>query len=146
MKPFIYILLISAFFVHCKTHLHIPAEYKGDQVIFGKGGGFTGRVNAYSLLDNGNLFSNPGDSLGVKYIGRIKQSKADQIFKTYTDLGLDKQKMNSPGNMYSFIEMHINSEKNKVQWGSNRENPTPEMKQFFTNLMHIVKTMEKSNI
>lgn len=120
----------------------MPGEFRGSKLTFGKGGGFTGRINTYCLLENGDLFKNSGDSLNVKYLGKLNRTKTDQIFKSFYLLGLDQQDIDSPGNMYSLIEMKDNSGVKKVQWGSAKEKPSDEMKIYFSNLMYAVKTLE----
>ena len=57
---FALLAVFSLFCCGCSTPQYTPLDYPYRQLRFGSGGGFTGEVNEYALLDNGQLFSKPG--------------------------------------------------------------------------------------
>jgi hypothetical protein len=70
---------------------------------FGHGGGFTGAVTTYILLDNGHIYS---DTLTNKAYTRLRKIGKDEATTLYADCEkLKTLKTDAPGNMYYFVTM-----------------------------------------
>lgn len=115
-----------------------PANYKKSILFFGQGGGFTGMVTTYALLDNGRFFKkNSLTHPEFEYIGRMARAETSQLFTNYTFLGLPSMTINDPGNIYYFVEYSLKKNNHRLTWGGS--NPAPEnLKLFYTLLYHFI--------
>lgn len=132
------LLILCIHIISCGTKKPVfdPTTTKTDYISFGKGGGFTGKVNRYYLNDSGEIFV-ASDSTFTK-ITTVSTEMTNQIFKNYTVLGLDKMILNDPGNKYYFIERNIGGEKQILTWGKNPLDNT-NISTYFDILMKPVK-------
>ena len=128
--------------ISCKTKKSIsPANYKGEMIVVGNGGGFTGISTSYFLLKNGEVFrSGMSDTSYIK-VGKIEKKIIDQQFSIYKDLHFQKVKLDDPGNRYHFMSIRQNGEENKLQWGrSELENPLIGV--YHDNIMKLIKSLQ----
>jgi hypothetical protein len=122
--------------------MQTPVDYKGEQIIFGNGGGFTGAVTSVALLDNGNLYRMGTSDTSYTYIGKLNENIYKNQFKTFTSLGLDKMKLDEPGNRYFFITKKSEGKVIKLQWGRTKlENPLPKL--YYDNMMSLIDKLDK---
>jgi len=132
-------LIISTLFIQCKTKDYMtPYEYEGRTISFGSGGGFTGKVLGYTLMDNGQIFQGTNLEGNVTALKKISKEKVTQCFNNYDRLGLAKLKIDSPGNMYQYVTMKDGDTTNKLTWGSMDANESKELRVFHANLMSLV--------
>ena len=116
-----------------------PETSDKEMIIFGTGGGFTGKVIKYIITTDGNMYSYNGTE--TSKIAKAPKAMTDQVFANYNNLGMAKMTLNEPGNKYSFIEYQKSGDKNKVVWGKNPlENKNVET--YFALLMNIVKKLK----
>src|SRR2546423_14715810 len=88
-----------------------------ENIQFGSGGGFTGRVTAYSLMQNGELkFSNTENDSVLKKIDSLTVQRIFEKAKI-----LSGYEYNRPENMYAFLEINKKYKKKEMQqrivWG-----------------------------
>ncbi len=151
---FRFLLITSSLilFSQCKTTQDYltPYEYEGRSISFGNGGGFTGKSVEYTLMDNGQIFKGLNKEGNVDMIKKISRDQVNQIFDTYDILGFDKLDVNSPGNMYFFVQMNIleseadhKVDNNKLVWGNYDSGESKELRIFHANLMSLVSKMTK---
>jgi hypothetical protein len=118
--------------------IRYPANYKKAILFFGQGGGFTGAVTTYALLDNGRVFKkNTLTQPEFIYMGKLTKSDTRQLFNNYTFLGLDTVQTGEPGNIYHFVEYQLKKTRHKLTWGG----PTPapaNLTLFYTLLNHYL--------
>ena len=134
---FVLMLLFSSF--GCASKL-TPLEYKGDQLHFGQGGGFTGDVNYFILLDDGRVFKKEvRDSSYILY-DTWKKTFVDQMFLNYESLALEKTDFYHPGNLYYFIEKHTrNLPVHRISWGQSGYTPDENIVTFYNLLYKSTK-------
>ena len=123
----------------------LPARYTFDklpdqQLRFGSGGGFSGALQEYVLLRNGQIFlfeTGPGkrDTFELQSL-----SKADTriLFGELDTLRLQKYDFNYPGNMSYFIRLTDEQTDQTVQWGDPRWAVRKEVSQFHSELTAIM--------
>ncbi len=139
---FVMVFCLSTFSCSTKKPIFDPNEAESDYILFGSGGGFTGKVNNYYLNKNGDVFL-PKDTTFVK-VSSVSEEMVNQIFKNYTVLGLDKMILNDPGNKYYFIERNINGQKQTLKWGNNPLDNN-NVKTYFDILMKPIKDESSEN-
>jgi hypothetical protein len=106
------LLSIATLLVFCKHTKYTADTMPKAQIRFGRGGGFTGMEQKYTLLSNGQLFDG-----GKTELDSAKKRVAKACFKTAEKLGLEKLAYTNPGNTYSFIEVPSGEGFNRISWG-----------------------------
>ena len=125
--------------VSCKTQHKTPYDYKGQQIIFGQGGGFTGQVTEYTLLENGQLFAGTNQEGFVDELKSLDKNLVKQIFGTCKDLGFDTLALDNPGNQYYYFITKEGDKTNKIQWGAGEKDLPKELNILFGNLKTLTK-------
>src|SRR5688500_84469 len=130
------LLLALAFIVTaaCSSSKLTPANYEGAQIHFGQGGGFTGNVSYYVLLDNGSLFQKQLLDSAYTHEATWKKKFTKQIFSNYDELNLDALAHSEPGNLYYFVEMHEDGKVHRLVWGNPGFTPSQKLVDFYNIL------------
>ncbi|MBT8231057.1 MAG: hypothetical protein HKN51_04755 [Saprospiraceae bacterium] len=142
--PFIAFVLFTLL-GSCKSTQFTPYNFEGVQLIFGQGGGFTGQVNEFTLLENGQLFAGTNQEGFVDELKPLDKNQSKQIFNISRDLGIEAIELDDPGNQYFYIIVKDGEKKNKLQWGANRQTMPNELKILFENLKNLTKQRVLSN-
>lgn len=114
-KPLI--LLASLLFVLSSCKTYSPDTYTEQQLIFGEGGGFTGEVSTYILLDNGRLFKQVGKDKQYELLQKVPGKMYKSVFQKVREMELMQKEFDHPGNLYKFIEIQEGAEKHTITWG-----------------------------
>jgi len=69
----------------------------------------------------------------------IDKKVAKQMFANFTDLGLDKEMIDDPGNMYYYIAKEVNGVNHKITWGADNVQASAIAKKYFMTLRSLVK-------
>lgn len=144
MKYFGCIFLLTCLvFSSCKTQEVLsPDEFEGSQLTLSHGGGFAGTYKTYKLLENGQLFKST-DKMGTTAPTKSLSSEAaKQIFSNYKVLGLDKEKMESYGNLNYSIIFKEGEKEHKLVWERGQKG-TEKLQLFYRNIMNQIKINNK---
>jgi len=130
-----YIFLLFAL-MSCKSKDYLtPYEYQGRIIHFGSGGGFTGKVSHFTLMDNGQVFEGIDKEGTVTVLKKLDKSVVEQVFDNYDKLNLKELRLDNPGNLYKFLRLN----NHKITWGGKGEVPR-ELDIFYAILMkHVDK-------
>lgn len=141
MRPIIYAIAILSFLLllSCKAQQYTLDNLPEKQLVFGKGGGITGAVDTYVLLENGQLFhSNSMTNEGNELEGAHKK-EAKEYYAKMKLLELSKMEFNHPGNTYFFLEEIDTTGTHKVVWGSNDHQAPEACENFYQELKELIK-------
>ena len=130
----ILLLLTLCIILACSTPKLSPIDYKGNQIHFGQGGGFTGNVNYYVILDDGRLFQKQLKDTSFSHLATWKRNFTHQLFTDYDQLELDTLAYSEPGNLYYFVEMHNEGKIHRSVWGKPGFNPSQKLVDFYNIL------------
>lgn len=123
-----------------------PEKYKKAILYFGHGGGFTGIVNTYALMENGRLFSQK--SLSDKtftQVTKLGRNQTAQIFSNYFFLGIPAIQLEDPGNIYKFVEYTRRQDRHRLTWGG--KIPVPDnLTLFYSNLISLIPTTQSKDL
>lgn len=134
-------LIFIVVFTACNKKTTLLSEYKGEKIIFGNGGGFSGAVSSILLLENGEIYRMGSSEKDYVLIGSLKKNITKNVFMTYETMGIQKMKLNEPGNRYFFITKVSDEKEYKIQWGKNKlDNNVPKI--FYDNMMKLVEQVE----
>lgn len=134
MHLFSFSLLIIL--LSCKSLPFHPDQSQNACLSFGNGGGFTGAVTEYFLLDNGKLYREEGGK--YEEVAVISQKNTKQMFNLYYSLNINKIFLDDPSNRYFFISYKNGGESHRIVWGGS-ELILPELKIYYDNLNHLAK-------
>lgn len=147
MKTTLQLLSIIAFsvllFTNCKTTGPIsPQKYEGKQIEFGSGGGFSGAIKSFTLLDDGTLFENIAFKDSSVVLLKVEKNLSDQIFANYEILKLAELSVNEPGNTYKFLNFRDDVTEQKLVWSGNSVDKNLTL---FYNILKSIKTETGTN-
>jgi len=142
---FLPFLLLLFLFVACSTSRYTnPTEYPNARINFGTGGGFSGMVTEYVLLDNGQLLKKLPQVDSFEMVISIDKNQTTQVFENYKFLNIGSLAYNQPGNMYSFLQFHHTDKEHKIVWDNNQyPDQYPNLKIFYKNLNSLIPTTSK---
>lgn len=138
MKRILLLSLFSVFFFSCKSQQYTINDLPETQLIFGNGGGISGAVSTYTLLENGQLFHN--NSLTKEHVEMesLTKKEAKSSFEKMKVLKISEINFNHPGNMYYFLEEVKGDSIHRVTWGSNDHKISEECKTFYKELRAMI--------
>jgi hypothetical protein len=104
---------------------------------FGHGGGFTGAVTTYVLLDNGRIYQDMPDKKQYNRLRRIAKDEATLLYEECEKL--NTLKTDSPGNMYFFVTMKKGEETSR-RWifGDPAISTPSELESLYKRLVGLV--------
>lgn len=133
-----FFLGIMAFF-SCKSTQYTPMDFPEAQLVFGTGGGFSGIVTEYTLLENGQFFKKTSNDGQHKESKKVKRQVTKQLFNNYDFLKLGQIDYNHPGNLYYYITRKSGETEHTITWGDGSTPIDPNIKTFYRNLTQLVK-------
>ncbi len=143
MKKFtitLFASLITIMSFSCKSTKYTPTDFPDAQITFGSGGGFTGAVTNYTLLENGQLFKRSSLNKEFLALHKIKSDVVEQMFKNYEFLKIGEETINDPGNLYYFIQFKDKDKKeHKITW-NDQSVVDEKVKSFYGILSAITKS------
>jgi hypothetical protein len=134
------LLVIAASCSHTKE---FPEKYGRNQLHFGQGGGFTGMVTYFVLLEDGRLFQRQLRDSTYTYIYADKwnQDFVTQMFSNYKLSHFEQLTYYEPGDLYYFIEYHSGKETiHKVAWGRPGFRPDNNLVTYYNLLFKSTKS------
>lgn len=145
-RPFFCLLLFSTLiFTQCKTYE--ADKLPETQLRFGSGGGFTGMITEYTLLENGQLFSRTGRAGSGEWqeYGKVKKAEAKALFEYWDNHQDLRAEVKQPGNMYRFLTMQTtDSTEFRQSWGASGYTPEESMTALYERAMGLVKQVENN--
>lgn len=140
MKYLLILFTTLTLMFSCKSQQYTPDTYEERQVMFGSGGGFTGAVTTYCLLDNGQLFLKPNLKEPYEAAGKVSKKDVAAVFAMIEEQELTKITLSMPGNMYNFVEIKADGASNSCTWDPANPQKTPSgMKDLHQMLMGLTK-------
>ena len=137
LSTFLFIML----FVACSSNRYTnPTEYPNQRINFGDGGGFSGMVTEYALLDNGQLLKKLNHVDSFEMVTIIDENQTTQLFNNYKFLDMGSLEHKQPGNTYCFIQYHkdLNTE-HRIVWDNHQTiEKNPNVKIFYKNLKSLI--------
>ena len=124
-SPFILILFLGLFgCIRTIATNELPAK----QIVFGHGGGFTGMVHEYALLQNGYIVKIQKDSATQRIVKKIGRKKAAAYYAAVDSMRLHTWLYDVPGNIYHYVILKREGKKdNKIVWdGSGNDTHAPK--------------------
>lgn len=127
------------FFGLCSCSHKIATEnLPATQIVFGHGGGFTGAVHEYTLLQDGRIIEIHKDSATQRIVEKIGKKKAAGFYAEVDSMRLHTWLYNVPGNIYHYVILKQEGKKdNKIVWdGSGTDKYAPKnIEEYYKRLM-----------
>jgi hypothetical protein len=130
--------LLAAELPGCKA----PEQSKSNSLAtltFGQGGGVTGKYTEFSLVIDGNLFSNELQTSEKKLLKKVGKKVCRSMFIEAENLGLLKMDFNHPFNINYYIIYRKGVQEKKVNWGDARTPPPAGVKELWDKLWQLTK-------
>ncbi len=118
----------------------MPKDFKGNQIHFGQGGGFTGVITHFALLEDGRVFQKEFRDSTFTLHDTWDKAFVKQMFHNYQQLKLDQVEHYHPGNLYYFIEHRSpTTDTHRISWGQSGYSPTENIVTFYNLLYRSTK-------
>lgn len=137
------ICVIIAGLFSCKTSYETPEEFPKSQIIVGNGGGFTGKEQIYTVLENGQMFHYNGIKETQSKMERLDKAKTKQLFADMKAADIANIKCNDPGNMYYFVAFKKGEEEHKATWGGSKQEAPAALEAIYKQVMK--KAIDENN-
>ena len=122
-----------------KTSREVPDIYKGRVLTVGSGGGVVGTETAYSLLDDGRLFSKTSKATTYTFLGVQTPENTKRVFWSVEDrCQIKKTTFNKPGNIYRFVQWHKGADNHKVTWAPGDKTLPANYEKVYTGFMGML--------
>ena len=140
-----YVVALSVVLVasSCKEQkaLSGSAPWKGSKLTFSSGGGITGMTAAYTLFDNGQLFTSTGIvEMKEKELPRLSKSAVKDYFSRAEKIQWPQENVSSPGNMHYTLGYHTSAKDIEVTWGDGKYTPPVEIMQLYKDLNSLISS------
>ena len=127
--------------IGCSAPQDFPANYKQDQIHFGQGGGFTGGVTYYALLEDGRVFQRGQLDTIFTYLEKWTPGFTEQMFSNYNSLHLQEMDFNEPGDLYYFVNYKSPGDPDhRLTWGRSGFKPDHNVVRFYNLLFKSIKS------
>ncbi|MEZ4948137.1 MAG: hypothetical protein R2769_08420 [Saprospiraceae bacterium] len=133
------LLLLFAFALGSCGIKYTASTLPEKQILFGEGGGFSGNVKEYILLENGQLFTRTTFAGTPEELPKVKKKTAETIFQELTPTIMEMEYI-KPGNKYAYIQYQVDSSTNyRVVWSESDEKAPEKAVNYFDQLKGLVK-------
>ena len=141
-KILVFLAICSIGILHsCSPAKEFPANYKKDQIHFGQGGGFSGILTYYALLEDGRLFQRSLRDSSFALVTTWDKNFVSQMFSNYKRLSLDQLNFNEPGDLYYFLQYHApNKASHNLTRGRPGFKPTENLVTYYNLLYKSTKS------
>lgn len=133
---FLTLLAIAA----CGVPTDYPEDYKGEQIHFGQGGGISGILNYFVLLDDGRMFQRAYSDSTFALIEIWEKNFVNQMFSNYHALAINQLDYYEPGDLYYFLQHKKgNSPFHSIAWGKPGFKPDNNVLTYYNILYNSTK-------
>ena len=133
----LFTLFIATLFVSCSPSGKLTNDSDCNRLVFGNGGGFTGKYTSYVLFEDRHLFSLLPDSTLLP-LKKLRKKQTRDIFNQANKLKMAQPAFNHPGNMTSFISYQADGILTEYKWGDPDVSVPNEIKDLYSQLNTIV--------
>ena len=116
-----------------------------DKILFGKGGGFTGKYDDYFLSKNGNIYKKDATTNAFTKIKDLSNKETKSIFKEIDEGALFEVGFNHPYNISCYLEIVKGTVTNRIVWGDSKNPPPAAVTILFDKLMSYANTVKPSS-
>jgi hypothetical protein len=114
------VMLLLLSLLGCKSKKVKADQLPAETITFGSGGGFTGQVQAYVLLENGQLFHRARIGGELKELEMVKKREAKACFEKARLIPWREIGEGEPDNVYHYIEYKTSDKAQKHTWGKQK--------------------------
>jgi hypothetical protein len=132
------LFLLCVFTVwNCNRSTYTYDQLPPQLVRFGTGGGFSGEVRTYTLLENGQLFLESSLRSGTAdELSPLKRKRAGQLFEAAGKAACTEVLL--PANRYAFLYRFSPSDTCRWMWPADQQAPDPAVEAAYRQLRKAV--------
>jgi len=143
-RAFLFISLLFMLVTSCNIVKYASDKLPEKQLIFGEGGGFSGAVQEFIILENGQVFSRTSFTETPTEMKGIGKAKAKKLFKKAELLNIAKRDFIEPGDIYFFVQIQNDAKSNhRVVWGDANHKVPEDIEAFYQELKKLPKPLKK---
>ncbi|MEM6319156.1 MAG: hypothetical protein AAF960_15890 [Bacteroidota bacterium] len=143
MRLFLFCCCLSLTFSNYSCKKYTPTNLPAEQIHFGEGGGFTGAVIEFCLLENGQLMRKKDFLAKFAPFKKVKKKVAKECFQMGHEIPFETMELNNPGDRYYFIQWKTDAIDKRITWGRPNTDIPKSVATFYQQLKSLTK-IEKS--
>lgn len=123
------------------SHKIATEKLPATQILFGKGGGFTGQTQDFALLEDGRVLEIQTNSAEQKILKKISKDRVKSLYASIESFPSQTWLYNVPGNIYHYITVKKEGKKDrKIVWDGGRDakNLPSNIEEYYQKLMSEV--------
>lgn len=136
------LLCFFSLFLSCKTQQYEADKLPERQILFGSGGGFSGEITTYILLENGQIFKHSSLKNSMLQMGSVPKTQVKQLIKAVKSLALDKKAIHKPGNMSYFVAVKNGNTEHRSVWGDPNYQVDSTLENKYKKLIHAAQAAQ----
>jgi hypothetical protein len=130
----------------CSAKTYTVEKMPMPHLSYGSGGGVTGIVSEYCLLQNGQIVEKQRQADKTEIYRVIKKIDADEAKRmmALTDsMQLRRVIFTEPGDLYYYLTMHdANGETHKITWGKPEKTVRTDIEKFYKTLIAFLSNQK----
>lgn len=138
-RSLIYFIAMFSILCSCKPQQYTMDDLPKERLEFGSGGGVVGKVDTYTLLDNGQLFLTNSLTQETRELEGFSKKEAKTFFERVKGPEISELEFDHPGNLYYFINHITENKEHRLVWGSADHTVPVSCKAFYQDVMATVK-------
>jgi hypothetical protein len=141
-RIFILSVLLIAFTITGICQTIQKDSIQGDYIEFGSGGGFSGASKNYVLTRSGDIYfikNILADANTLVHLKKAKSCYTKKIFSYVKKKKITELTYNEPGNVFHYMTLSINNNKNRLVWGSSSTTPPENIITLSTKLHNLLQ-------
>lgn len=131
----------------CKPKLYTLDNLPERRIIFGEGGGFSGKYTEWLLPDSGQIFEKDGFAENYTEVGLIDKKTIKSLYKSADSLFAEQADAfvkAEPGNYNYKLVLQQDTNRLEAAW-SNAANINPQIVEYYKKLWKTVDEVKKSS-
>lgn len=134
-------ILSAVILFSCSKAKEYPGSFSGEELHFGQGGGFTGALTYFVLLDDGRLYQKAMQDSTYSLMDTWDEKFVKQMFDNYKSFALDKIDFYEPGDLYYFIQHKSgDAPMHRIAWGKSGTKPDEIIVRYYNLLFKSTKS------
>lgn len=131
-RLFLVTILLTGILGSCKSRKkdERKLEFKTQEIIFGRGGGFTGAYDVYFLSKDGKLRYKNSLNTDTVVLKTVTTTDLNRIFTSSDSLILTNKMYSEPGNMNDFIRIKLQDTEFLYEWSIEKEDVPDQIRRL----------------
>ncbi len=139
--------MLSLLTLSCSSTDAILKRFRGQSIVAGTAGGFSGLTEGYRLDTEGKIHRFHGrlDQRSESLAAQVDKSDAAALFQRMDDIKFMSLSYNGAGNLNSFVELRSDTLLHRVRWAPGDSLAPKPVRDFYVDFMKFIEENTKQS-